>query len=221
MVKKPKVLIEPETMRRIRGFTHLASGEVGGMARVTMKNGNFYVHDLLLLPDQKVSAASVHLDTEKLALFLSIVDNPDEFKFLWHSHVNMSATLSGVDDNCIDGILETSPYIISCVTNKRNEIYAQIDFKIEGVRLSLSMDVEVDVDFTDLQQELKDNVKEEQPRIIPSTKYGYGYHGGYRSDPLFYDHFDYFDNEDTLFNKNNDNKNAKENNPKKKWRFGL
>lgn len=159
-----KIVIEQGTLRRMNGFTALASGEVCGVARVSITQLKIpYVHDLILLPDQEVSGSSAMLDNTKLAIFLSTVDKPEEFKFLWHSHVHMSACLSSTDEACIVGFLKTSPYLISCVTNKRGEMFIQMDATIEGIRLSqacvLSSTPE---EYKDLLPEFNANVKQVQ-----------------------------------------------------------
>lgn len=163
-----KIIIESETLRRIKGFTAIASGEVCGMARVNIGQIKVpYIHDLRLLPDQEVSGSSAILDNTKLAIFLSMVDNPEEFKFLWHSHVNMGAGLSNTDETCIIGFLKTSPYLISCVSNKRGEMFIQMDAMVEGIRLSqacvLSSTPE---EYSDLLPEFNANVKQVQENLF-------------------------------------------------------
>lgn len=159
-----KIIIETETLRRINGFTALASGEVCGMARVSINQIKVpYIHDLKLLPYQEVSGSSASLDNTKLAIFLSMVDKPEEFKFLWHSHVHMTAGLSTTDEACIVGFLKTSPYLISCVTNKRGEILVQMDAMVEGIRLSQACDLSsTPEEYSDLLQEFNANVKQTQ-----------------------------------------------------------
>lgn len=157
-----KIIIEPETLRRMKGFTNLAGGEVCGMARVNIGQVKVpYIHDLILLPDQEVSGSSAILDNTKLAIFLSTVDKPEEFKFLWHSHVYMSVGLSPKDETCIIGFIKTSPYLISCVTNKRGEMFIQMDAMIEGIRLSQACNLSsIPENYNDLLPELNTNVKQ-------------------------------------------------------------
>jgi|GEM_PF-3753389 len=154
-----KIEIEEETLRRIKGFTRLASSEVGGMARVVIKDKVPYVYDLKLLPDQKVTGASVKLDNVKLALFLSTVANPEEFRFLWHSHADMPAGLSSIDLICIDGFLETSPYLISCVSSKSGKMFIQFDGIINGLRIVQGCSFQVESEsYDDLKAELDSHV---------------------------------------------------------------
>jgi proteasome lid subunit RPN8/RPN11 len=165
------ITIEAETLRRIKGFTHLAPGEVTGMARVKTVKGELFVYDLQLLPEQRVTAGSAELDNEQLALFLCEQENAEEFKFLWHSHVRMAASLSTIDETCIKGILITSPYLISCVSNKNGDMHLQFDAMIDGVRISQTakLSEETIIDYSDLETELNSHII----RIMPPVIYGY------------------------------------------------
>lgn len=162
-----KIAIEGETLRRIKGFTHLANGEVGGMARVVIRDKTPYVYDLKLLPDQKVTGASVIVDNTKLALFLSTVANPEEFRFLWHSHADMQASLSGIDLKCIDGFLETSPYLISCVSSKKGKLFIQFDGVVNGLRIAQSCSFQAEPEkYDDLKAELDSHIVQDINRYF-------------------------------------------------------
>lgn len=168
--KPMKVTIETEALRRIRGFTQLADGEVGGMARVDISDGKLYIHDLQLFQDQEVGSASVEQTQEKFAMFLSTVERAEEFKFLWHSHGNMGTYLSTTDENCIASFLETSPFIISCVSNRSGEIFMRFDGIFEGLRLMLPVEIEQDkANYQDLEDEFKVNVRTKVYYVNPSS----------------------------------------------------
>lgn len=153
------IKMENETLRRIKGFTRLADGEVGGMARVAVINKTPYVYDLRLLPNQEVTGASIKVNNPELALFLSTVERPDEFKFLWHSHVNMQAMLSNIDQVCIDGFLETSPFLISCISSKKGEIFVQFDSIINDIRISQNCTIKtISETYDDLKEELSSHI---------------------------------------------------------------
>lgn len=185
-----KIAIEEETLRRIKGFTHLADGEVGGMGRVIIKDRTPYIHDLKLLPDQKVTGASVIVDNLKLALFLSTVTNPEEFRFLWHSHVNMQACLSSIDLRCIDSFLETSPYLISCVSSKKGKMFIQFDGVINGLRIVQNCTLQtIPEEYDDLKAELNSHIiqdtnpfrgfiEDEDYSFYKSTERGKGFNYG-------------------------------------------
>lgn len=162
-----KIEIEGETLRRIKGFTHLASGEVGGMARVVIRDKTPYVYDLKLLPDQKVTGASVTVDNAKLALFLSTVTNPEEFRFLWHSHADMQACLSSIDLKCIDCFLETSPYLISCVSSKNGKLFIQFDGTVDGFRVAQNCNFKIESEkYDDLKAELDSHIVQDTNRYF-------------------------------------------------------
>lgn len=174
-----KVIFEKECFRRIKGFTKLAEGEVAGMARVENLKGNFHVHDLKLLPNQEVSGGSVDLQNDSLVGLLLAVENPQEFKFLWHSHASMGTFISQIDKACIDGFLETSQFLISCVSNKKGDILIQLDAVVNEMRLSTKLDYSIGKDieeYSDLEPELDANVKE---KLIVT---GFGTHGLFEQD---------------------------------------
>jgi hypothetical protein len=160
------------------GFTELAYGEVGGMARVVLKANEFYVSDLRLFPKQKVTGGSVKLDEKLLMGFISSVQNAEEFKFMWHSHVNMGAFLSGTDEGCITSFMMTSPYLISCVTCKDGKYMVRLDLKVETKILQIKCDLTITDDYADLKSEFEENVKQEMVTEVESSNWIFDYENG-------------------------------------------
>jgi len=154
--------IEKETMRRMRGFTELASGEVAGMARVTQIGSppQMYISDLRLFKNQKVSGASVDLENIDFMQLLAELPEPQQFKFLWHSHGTMDAFFSAIDQSCIEGFIKTSPFFISCVTAKRGGIKVRLDTIINGQWCTYpGKDKD---DYKDLKKELNEHIVKEK-----------------------------------------------------------
>lgn len=163
-----KIIFEREVYNRMMGFTKLADTEVAGIARVEPRRDNIYVdniyvYDLRLLKNQKVTNGNVNIDVDEVGKFISSLQNPHEFKFLWHSHCNMGAFLSGTDEQFIEKFLLTGDFLISCVTNKKEDILIRLDAKIAGIRLSVELDYEIeeDINYNELDKELKENIIEE------------------------------------------------------------
>lgn len=165
-----QIEIDSVALRRIRGFTHLASGEVVGMGRTKMNkaNNSIFVYDVKLLPKQVVSFCSASLDVSLVAEFLSSVENPNEFKFLWHSHGNMEAFMSTTDTTCVKSLLKTSNYIISCVSSKKTEWVTQLDINFNGVVVSISCNLveKYSNNYEDLKEEFDKNVQQEHPYLF-------------------------------------------------------
>lgn len=159
-----KIVFERETYNRMIGFTKLADTEVAGMARVEPRGNNIYVYDLRLIKNQKVTNGNVNIEIDDIGKFISTLPNPHEFKFLWHSHCNMGAFLSGIDEQFIEKFLLTGDFLISCVTNKKEDIFIRLDTKIIGIRLSVEVDYEIedDINYHELEKELKENIIEDQ-----------------------------------------------------------
>lgn len=87
------------------------------------------VYDVEILR-QTVSGTHSTIDEEVLVQFLTEKtansESTKDYKVWWHSHVNMAAFFSGTDTNT----METStgfPYLLSIVTNKREEVLARLD----------------------------------------------------------------------------------------------
>lgn len=156
-----EIIIERETYRRIKGFTKLANGEVAGIARVKFLDSKLYVSNLILLPDQETTSSSVEFEPLKLMRVVISQNSPEEFRFMWHSHANMNTFISGTDEACIEYILKTSPFVISCVSNKEGKLLLRLDARVEGgIRISIICDYRVEeFSYDDLKEELKRNVK--------------------------------------------------------------
>lgn len=143
-----QVDIEVDSLRTILGLTQLSSKEIGGIGRVQYKDKVFKVSELTVL-ESKNSAVSVDLEMEELGSILSMKDEPFEFKFLWHSHVDMFAQPSGRDRACYSQWCSTSPFIISMITTKRGE-FTLLYFSAKGWVRLCELGVYIDHDIKDL-----------------------------------------------------------------------
>jgi hypothetical protein len=115
------------------------TGEVGWHGTVEKIDDCTYRITNILVYPQTVSAAKVTVDEKGYGEWL-IKELPDEIfnklRYQAHSHVNMTCSPSGLDDQTYDGILQTlhdDDYYIFAIWNKKNELNMWVyDFK-QGV----------------------------------------------------------------------------------------
>ena len=138
-----KVKITKEARLKLRYYTENCPTEISGLGKVRERPGFLEIYDIEIF-EQVVSSAHSDLDPDSLAKFLhekyTAGESTKDYKVWWHSHVNMEAYFSSIDDYTINNSSEF-PYLISIVTNKRGEIRARIDMQQP---LSLTFPVELE-----------------------------------------------------------------------------
>ena len=94
----------------------------------------------IFLPNQKNTSATTNIeDSEVHSLITQLIQedkNPEELKFHWHSHKDMSVFHSTTDTENYED-LKTGEWLVSIVINSKREIYARLDF-YKPFRLSIS-----------------------------------------------------------------------------------
>lgn len=171
---KPQVLILPEAKAQMDAYIRLCDMEVSGLGYVKQEGSVFLVESVLLLP-QECSGASTELDAEGLAQFYTdqIRQNKDtgNIRLWWHSHCNSGVFWSGVDTANIDRLMDTSPWLVSIVGNKRGEYRTRLDLN-EPVRLSVD-ELPLNV-YIPTSKKRDDETRVELDKKVRPTRYAYG-----------------------------------------------
>lgn len=126
------VNIRPEAWLKMWSLVHSENGEIGWHATVTRHADKlFEITDVILYP-QTVSGTTVETDDIGYANWLHKELDDETFNHLrchGHSHVNMSATPSGVDTTWYNEILQgldNNDYYIFMILNKKENYFIEI-----------------------------------------------------------------------------------------------
>ena len=125
-----KIILTCEVAKKLAAYVDLTDGEISGLAKSHVEEGDIIVDDILLFK-QVCSGTTTDLDDEAQALALMKMmadgENPEEWNVWWHSHVNMAVFWSGQDEKCIKDHMTTHSHLVSIVTNKRGEFKSRLD----------------------------------------------------------------------------------------------
>jgi len=140
--------ITREAYLKLRYFTEFCETEISGLGKVRqISQETLEIYDIEIL-EQRVSMAHSNLDEDALAKFLyqkvSNNKNVSDYKVWWHSHVDMEAFFSPIDDRTIESSTEF-PYLISIVTNKRGHDQVRLDI-FKPLRLTIPLEVELSLE---------------------------------------------------------------------------
>jgi len=142
----PKIIIPSEIWHKIMGLTQELDTEwLGYLGASFLKTGEWRVTDITV-PKQEVSAASVK-PTETLAT-----------EGVIHSHVDMGAFFSGIDDSYLN-----ENHNFSIVVNKKGETKAVVRLQLPCGALTI-IDTEVEIEVPEY-DDAKDFIKEAKKNI--------------------------------------------------------
>lgn len=167
-----KIYFLKSAYQKMRYYVSLCEDEISGLGKIEEQNGKLVVTDVQIFK-QVVSGAHSDLDDDALAEFLfEKTKNGDDlakWRLWWHSHAKMNVFFSGTDTNTIDTSTEF-PWLISVVTNHKNEILARYD-TYKPYRLTENLLVEI---LEDENLALKEECKKEiEEKVSQSRSYGY------------------------------------------------
>jgi len=176
--------ITPHAWDKLRAYTDNCNDEIGGMGKLRLENGNFYVEDVEIY-DQVVTPGTVDLTAETLAKWqvtkIKAKESLAPYTFFWHSHANMTVFFSATDKTTINGSTEF-PFLVSLVINHKHELVARLDiFKpvhvtVEQLTIKVLDTVNSDL-ITLCQQEIAEKVT--RP-VYTAPKRSTGFHTDYR-----------------------------------------
>jgi len=160
------VSITRTAYRKLMLFPKLVESEIGGLCRVVQDGIGFHVSDTVLLR-QQVSGVHVDLDMDALSEFVGMVDDPSEYRSWWHSHYSFGVGWSGTDENTIDRLGISMPYLLSICVNQAGDMVARLDiFKPFRAMVPVSLLI-LDDKEDPLREKLEREVAEKVARPAP------------------------------------------------------
>lgn len=121
----PRVFFTAEVFEGIQHIVRTSPDEVAWFGLVTETERGDYLIDRLLIPEQIVTGASVDIGGEAINVLIHELleqgEDPSRFRYHGHSHVNMSVQPSTTDQDHISEYLETSPWFIRSIHNKKGD----------------------------------------------------------------------------------------------------
>ena len=159
--------ITKKARNKLSYFTKLCDAEISGLGRAKVENGTLVIYDIELF-QQIVSGASADLDENDLVKFLfektKAKQSTTDYVVWWHSHDNMRAYFSPIDESTIQQSSDF-PYLISIVTNKDDDIEARLDI-YKPIHLTIPLQLKVfEEEDLELKQQCEKEVKNKVKKL--------------------------------------------------------
>lgn len=182
MEKDLKLIIPLAVYRKIMAYVTICDLEISGFAEVEYnENRHAFVIGEPYLIKQNVTGTGTHMEEEDVSKF-----NHDYIKaggtqlprLWWHSHVNMAAFFSSIDEETLKE-LQNDTFIIALVLNKHKEfkakcyIYQEVEKKIMGVTFSSAEWVEIDPLYAEVEldyEKIPEALKKEVEKKVTEKK---------------------------------------------------
>lgn len=175
MTTEQKIILSNEAYLKMKYYTQLADGEISGMCKSIIEEDIIYVTDVIIFK-QKNTSATTDLDDEAMGKFFFDITKKGQkvkdWNIWWHSHADMNVFWSATDENTIKEHSGMQSFLISIVTNKKNDFKARVDifpkdtspFKKTVYHTFNDIDVEVEYD------EDKQKKKEKLEKVIQKAE---------------------------------------------------
>lgn len=166
-----ELYILPEARSKMELYCDLSDGEIGWLAFVEKFDGvGFLITDCVLLK-QEVHATTTEIDPTALLDFWNEtpVEKQCKIKMWGHSHVNMSPTPSGQDNDQMEYFKDGNPWFIRLITNKKREYHIDIYDYANG--LKIHMDQADLKDYNPHASELRKSIEEEIKEKVSKKEY--------------------------------------------------
>lgn len=169
--------VSVEVWQKLQTYVQLCHTEINGFGVIQRLNPHVFLLEDVFIFEQEASDVHVTVSSEVMHRRLYQLDQAgmklSTIRFQWHSHVNMAAYMSDVDEANIDAY--PGDWMISLVANKRGEFEARLDV-MKPLRLTLAMAVEVVIGPSD---SFSDVIRAEIAEKVKTTDGGL-FHGGRR-----------------------------------------
>lgn len=187
---EPRVFFTPLAMAKIKTMVDEVSDEVGWLMPVQEgDNGVYLIYDLFVL-EQEVNGATCEIKPEALSHLaqevLSLengVNIYNSIKCWGHSHVNMTVTPSGQDNQQMMEFVGDNDYFIRIIANKKGSMKLDFyDYKSNIAYENIPYQVYYDIDQEELEVlkgEIKEKVKKKKSTYVSTGKSAYGGYRGY------------------------------------------
>ena len=175
-----QVVLTDECWHQMSAYVDLCNDEIAAFGYITARDDGYMLVDELFLVPQEVSGAEVDFVTDGLpfAINKAIADGRiEDLRFCVHSHVNMQAAFSSVDQDMIEKVGKSGPipWFVSAIFNKKGSTACRLDVFETGIPgLSHINNVELDIlpesaAFVNNAriEEIEQFVKKQKPRYHP------------------------------------------------------
>jgi hypothetical protein len=128
---QPGLAIKPVCLAKLMAYTQACDGEISGFGAVYVDadRRTFVLEDVSILR-QRVTRASVEIEASDVADFLTdyVASGGDvnQLRCWWHSHFDMQAFHSSIDNDTLENALADAPWIVSLVVNRAGEMRASL-----------------------------------------------------------------------------------------------
>ena len=134
--KEPVVCITEKAYNYTMGLVNNCDIEIGWLALVHRKDNVFTIYDIEICK-QKCTASHTELSEDALhEVYEKFKDKPDRLNDVrcWgHSHVNMSPTPSGQDDETFEEFAKNCDYFIRLIINKKEKYTLSLSDEKSGI----------------------------------------------------------------------------------------
>lgn len=172
---------------KMRLYVELCEDEIGWLGYVEkLPNDSGYVVTDVFLLDQEVHATTTELSPNAVIDYYNSLDEEGRNNFLtkcrlWgHSHVNMSPSPSGQDDNQgLELSKDADDFYIRLITNKKGEYNITFYDKVIKAKVMTDEIILYSPEGAELRKQIQEEIKQKvkkktytTPTIYGSTKYG-------------------------------------------------
>lgn len=175
---EPIVLISEHALNKMYLYCKCCDKEIGWLGNVSRDENIFMIYDTFLL-EQRTHATTCEIDKDALAKYYSdlYINKPDQaqdivesIKLWGHSHVNMSISPSGQDDNQMVDFKEGNEWFLRLIANKNGELEITLfDFKNNLQYKNVKWDI-FNPTLDELEEEIKAEIKEKVKDISYTVK---------------------------------------------------
>lgn len=192
-IKKPKILISPTALDKMKAYIELSSIEISWLGLVFKQGSNFLIKDVFLV-EQENSVTTTEMSEnglatlgEKLLGQSNGMDLYNALRFWGHSHVYMGTEPSGQDNDQLNDFMHnlTSPdsFFLRGIGNKQGRLQFTI-FLHGGLITIKDVPWEMYRENNDvLTEEIRLEIQEKVTEVsFPIYKNGFYYNGTYYKD---------------------------------------
>jgi hypothetical protein len=183
---EPEISVTLEAYRKMRNYVMIHDKEIGWFGTV-VNDGNKYVIADVFLPEQEVNGTYNEIGDKTLIKLASELNSEQisRIKCYGHSHVNMSVSPSGTDNEQVEELTSGSSWFITVINNKRDNWYVAFNDYARGLQFEFDeLPLYIPKDET-IANEIKEKVKNRVVVATPSKAVSRGYqdywgnYGGY------------------------------------------
>ncbi len=172
------IIIPVEQFQKLRLYVEGVPGEISGFGKVRKEKDTLFVEEIRIF-SQSVSGGDAKLDYKSLGKFWDELmknnEEPADWKLWWHSHANMDAYFSNIDEATIedyDTQQQVDNWLLSLVTNKLGKTMTRLDV-FQPIRCTIE-NLPVDIRFNNpaVKEQIKKEIKEKVTQVsyIPKRR---------------------------------------------------